>query len=774
MGDAPRARVPLALEATPTGSGMSIEIRRGLIAAGLLVLAGAAGAVEFQRQPTLLAQAPPQGLLDRYGTTVAAEGDTVAIAVGKQPGFLRYLGQVEVWARRDGSWRRQATIEGSGRFGHALVLHGDLLLIGAPGEPGLPGAGQVEIHRRIGERWVLEDRVAAAGRADGDAFGHAVALQDGRVLVGAPGTDGPQGDNQGAMHVFESTGPVWRETARLQDPWAQAGDLLGASVAWSGDLALGGAVGLDVQGRGGQGAVLGFTRGGAGWNPAFTLTADDGETGDTLGIAMAADAQRLVVGAHLDDVDGRGDAGSARVFLREGGRFVPEATLTAADGARALGYSVSLSGEAIALGGSAAAPTLFRRIGDAWQRTDSPEAASDDAALTVSLSGDTLAYGAPHTDVGTGEDRGVAAIAAYAEGWTTQALISSDDTPEFNGTFGWDLAIDDGHALIGAPGLCGGFCPPTVNIGVGHFFERAPNGAMEPAGTVIGRPVRFADGYAHAVSLRGDRAIVARGGGYDWEDQPGVDVFERDVAGVWRRAAQLLDAGGQPFAASDVAIDGDIAAAGNRFDLHLFHRDADGTWRHEANFPAGLRGAYVMSALALDGNTLALGISSWSGEAQYQGIVYLLSRRDGRWQLDGRLLGDSLPHVGFGDQVALHGDHLLVGESGAFESRPPGGVLAYERTAAGWVSRGRLALPSGQRWHAGIAVRGDLAFAYAPGGGEAGAVHAFEFRGGAWRPAGRQPASGPRIAFDGETLLVSKFGLNLNTALEVEVFSIRR
>lgn len=754
---------------------MTSLIHRGVLAAFALCLAGAAGAVEFQRRPSLAAQPTPTGMQDRYGTVVAADGDTVAIAVGKRPGPPIYGGMVEIWVRRDGAWRRQAVLdEGAG----ALALRGDRLLIGMPGNPAFPVPGAARIYRRTGEGWFLEARLSADGDEEGNAFGHAVALQNGRVLIGAPGADGPQGENQGAMYVFEQRGLLWRQTARIEAAASRPGDLLGASVAWSGELALGGAVGADVDGRSGQGAVLAFAPAGDGaWIPAFTLVAADGDAGDTFGIALAADSQRLVVGAHLDDVDGHIDAGSARVFQREGERFVPEATLVDAEAtAGALGYAVSLSGDVVAAGSNAPAPAVFRRGDAGWQRAASPEAASDDAAETVAVAGATLVMGAPRTDVGQGQDRGVAAIAVSENGiWRTQALLTTDDddAPRSPTTFGWMLSIDQGRALIGAPGLCAGFCPPTLNFGAAHFFERAPNGAFDPAGIALGLPSRYGDGYAHAVALRGDRALIAGGGGFDWEDRPSLDVFERDATGAWRRAAQLTDGQGEPFAASQVAIDGDIAVAGNRFDLYLFHRDAGGTWRHEAKFPAGLRGAYAMSALALHGNTVAMGISSWSGDEENQGAVYVLVRRNGRWELDARLLGDSLRHVGFGDQLALHGNHLLVGEDGDHGSRPGGGVIAYERTARGWESRGRLALPTAQRWHAGVAVHGDLAFAFARSGNDA-AVHAFEFRGGTWHGAGRQPAAGPRLAFDGQTLLVSDFGLNLNDAREVEVFSIRR
>ena len=749
-------------------SAMTFRIFLGLVLAGC---AAGSQAVTFEKKPSLFPEDAPSGLGDRYGMAVAIDGDTVAIGVGKRSGPTAYS-EVEVWVRREGAWQRQAVLPNpsvSGRFGQALALEGDLLLVGAPSAGDAQDPGSVVPYRRVDGEWIKQAALRGSDRASGDSFGHAVALEEGRALIGAPGKDGAAGENSGALYVFEASGLQWGEAARLEAPDGHAGDLLGASVAWSGDLALGGAVGADVGSALGQGAVEGFVRDGSGWRHRFTLLAADGAGGDSFGIALAADAQRVVVGAHLDMVEGRADAGSARVFARSGDVFVSEATLVDTDeGAGALGYSVALAGDIIVLGGRATTPRVFRRGAGGWSRSESPHAPSGDAVEAVAIAADTLAMGAPGTDVGASTDRGVAGIAAFDGGiWVEQTLLTSGRYAQGT-TFGYTLDIDEGQALIGGPGLCTGFCPSTFMPGAAYFWRRVAGGALVHERTLTGQPARYGDGFAHAVSIRGARALIASGGGFYWEEQPGVFVYERDAAG-WHRSAELRDAQGAALVATHVAIDGDVAVAGNRFDLHLFHRQADGTWRHEMKFPAGLRGSYGLTALALDGDTVALGIADFPGEEVGQGIVYLLGRRDGRWFLDARLLGDSRPHSGFGAELALDGDRLLVGEQGHREAAVAGGVLAFERGSFDWHLTGRLSLPSVVSYRAGLALRGDVAFAFADE-----AVHAFEQVGGQWLPAGSIAAAGPRLAFDGETLLVSRWDSDLDQTREVEVYAISR
>ena len=100
--------------------------------------------------------------------------------------------------QRTNSWAKHSTLEAntladSARFGASLDLFGDVALVGAPGENGGRGAVYQFEYNPTTNTWsqvARFDASIAGGPADGDAFGHSVALGAGAFLFGAPGDDG--------------------------------------------------------------------------------------------------------------------------------------------------------------------------------------------------------------------------------------------------------------------------------------------------------------------------------------------------------------------------------------------------------------------------------------------------------------------------------------------------------------------------------------------------------------------------------------------------------
>ena len=82
------------------------------------------------------------------------------------------------------------------QFGQAIVLAGDLALVGAPGEAN--GAGMVYAFRRARDgAWSAAGALPAQGLVAGDHFGSAIAIDGDRVVVGAPSRK-----VKGAIYVF--------------------------------------------------------------------------------------------------------------------------------------------------------------------------------------------------------------------------------------------------------------------------------------------------------------------------------------------------------------------------------------------------------------------------------------------------------------------------------------------------------------------------------------------------------------------------------------------
>lgn len=95
---------------------------------------------------------------------------------------------------RGGSWHQEQVLTGSdavpgSRFGAAIALRGDWLLIGASGQIRrrrlVDGPGRVYVFRRGPSGWTEVQKLVAADGEVGDLFGYAIAVQGNVAVVGA-------------------------------------------------------------------------------------------------------------------------------------------------------------------------------------------------------------------------------------------------------------------------------------------------------------------------------------------------------------------------------------------------------------------------------------------------------------------------------------------------------------------------------------------------------------------------------------------------------------
>lgn len=162
-------------------------------------------------------------------------------------------------------------------------------------------------------------KLAAADGDGGDFFGSAVAVSsDGTTaLVGAYGGI-VSNDETGSASVFAAADGSWVQRATLTAGDGQSGDRFGRSVALSGDgaTALVGTPRDDGSTGEGAGSASVFDAGGESWTQRETLTAPDGDGGDSFGqsVGVSDDGATALVGA-LRDADPNGEhVGSAYVF----------------------------------------------------------------------------------------------------------------------------------------------------------------------------------------------------------------------------------------------------------------------------------------------------------------------------------------------------------------------------------------------------------------------------------------------------------------------------
>lgn len=220
---------------------------------------------------------------DRFGEQVAIDGATILVGApgessqpngtGSNPSnnSAASSGAAYVFTRAGGTWTQQAYIKANAgqpndRFGSAVAISDNVAVVGAfnegsnaTGVDGTPtsfsaiAAGAAYIFERAGTSWSQTAYLKASNTNAYDGFGEQVAVDNGRVIVGAPweasnatGFDGRQSNNSavnsGAVYVFVRGAAQWQQLAYVKASNARPDHYFG-SVAISGDSVIVGAPG---------------------------------------------------------------------------------------------------------------------------------------------------------------------------------------------------------------------------------------------------------------------------------------------------------------------------------------------------------------------------------------------------------------------------------------------------------------------------------------------------------------------------------------------------
>ena len=368
-------------------------------------------------------------------------------------------------------------------FGGSISMCGFVAVIGTEGDdaPGMNSTGAAYIYRYdpMTAQWNQEAKLVASDAASWDEFGTAVAVDGDFAVVGANqiGNIGP-----GAAYVFRydpDTGQ-WNEQVKLTASDAESKDEFGHAVAIDGDRIVVGAFRGDDFCPGnpncdsGAAYVFRYDPDTSGWSEEAKLTASDAAFLDAFGNSVSISGDVIIIGAEYAN-----DACPEDLFCNSGAayidRFDPkteqwneQTKLTADDAATKdiFGYVVSINEQGIAVicaaqfnnaGVGKAYVFQSDAKGESWHQqarlTASDALAGDQLGVSVTMAGDVIALGmrSPTLFGGTG----FGATYLYQEplgGWTnsteTAKLTPSD--AQVNDSFGIAVSIDDGIALIGA------------------------------------------------------------------------------------------------------------------------------------------------------------------------------------------------------------------------------------------------------------------------------------------------------------------------------------
>ncbi|MFT5353752.1 MAG: hypothetical protein ACI9KE_000952 [Polyangiales bacterium] len=430
------------------------------------------------------------------------------------------------------------------------------------------------------------------------------------------------------------------------------------------------------------------------------IKASNTDGGDSFGWAIGLDGDTLAVGAWREDSGASGvngdetdntapASGAVYVFRRVAGTWAQEAYLKASNsgGGDAFGWSVSLNGDTLAVGSrledgsttgvggaddnevaDSSAVYVFQRTGTQWAQEAYLKASntgeSDSFGYTVSLSGDTLAVGAPSEDslasgIGGDEDDdsalGSGAVYVFQRTgttWSQQAYLKASNTDAYD-SFGYDVSLSGDTLAVGAQTEDGAATDvdgdqddnTAMDSGAVYVFQRTGTTWSQQAylkasntdsGDIFGVKVSLSGNTLAIAAVHEDSATIGVGGdstNNDAIDSGAVYVFQR-TGTVWNQQAYLKASNAEAgdFLGWDISLNGDtLAVAGGREDststgvngdqtsnsaedsgaIYLFGRSGT-TWRQLAYlkpFSAGA-GDNTGFGLSVSGTTLIAGAPS--------------------------------------------------------------------------------------------------------------------------------------------------------------------
>ncbi len=219
-----------------------------------------------------------------------------------------------------------SNLVGAGRFGFALGLRGNQLVVGSPIDADPNNAtGNAYAFSRTGDGssavWTLNQRFRMTANQGANAallFGLTLSLDSTgtRLAVGAPLAGALVGNSiVGAVFVFERTGNTWTQSARVDSPLSARGSF-GTGVNLQGDLLLGG----DPQGSAtatvGGAAVLFRRQSNGAWAPVESWYRNTGSV-SSYGNSVAIAGAQVLVGDNTADEPGAIDRGLVFVQQRD-------------------------------------------------------------------------------------------------------------------------------------------------------------------------------------------------------------------------------------------------------------------------------------------------------------------------------------------------------------------------------------------------------------------------------------------------------------------------
>ena len=483
---------------------------------------------------------------DNFGYAVDVDGDFAIVASPKNKGggaAYIYSRDGTKWQQKRNRIRiRMIPIDpdGASGFGVSVDISGETAVIGAVG--GVVGEDTVGAAYVFKQNeppfWNQHTKLVAGDRRGGDQLGFAVAISGNEVITGAP-KHSAGGLASGAAYIFEQKEDgAWVETIKLSDGETAAENQFGISVSISGNLAVAGAQ-QDDDIEPNAGAAYIFERSGTLWLQRAKLAADDAKAGDLFGNAAAINGETVLIGAPGVD-DAGPEAGAAYVFIRSDTEWIQQAKLIGTDTSMFdhFGTAVALHEDTAVIGAhgkdevseDVGAAYIFVRNGGSWTQqaklTHQNAVPGDQFGRAVAIYGDSALIGAHRSDA-TGPDSGAAYIFTRTGGTWRQDFQLIPNDSGLGDEFGYAVDLTNGVAIIGAPKED----RREPDMGAAYVFVETRDSWLQQA-KLAATDAEAGDEFGSAVAIHEDAAIVGA-----WKDDHPLGASEDLTAQIDKGSA---------------------------------------------------------------------------------------------------------------------------------------------------------------------------------------------------------------------------------------------
>lgn len=626
-------------------------------------------------------------------SSVALHGDVAVLAAPFEGEEFR--GAAYVFERGDSGWQQQARLAvEDGLVGDSLgsvvaLLGSDMVLVGAglADVDGNEDQGAAYLWERdgTGSAWGLSQRLTAVDGQASDFLGFSAAMfqqdDDAVALVGS--------QTRGVVYAYrrDAASGVWAQEERLTS--STVGDTrFGASIAATSD----GRVAIGAYGTESV-VILERVSESNEWETVVTVVAESEGSPGFTGAAVALGQGRLAAGmpgANALVLASSADPVVARTLTVAPGIFMAEPHSLARFGTTLSAYGdlllVSAPADETDAGIGSAALLRYSAERQTWEH---------EALFKSSVGTQVFNYGAGlaiapdrafvgDPDVAGGGRSNVGRVFVYRHNtesgeWLLESELNPIDADQLT-EFGTTLALDAQQAcvscrlLVGAPGTSGGLKRPAI-----HVFDRLEDGStytltqrIEDAGTDIGTRFARALAFARKTFLVGAwSGNDSKGAAYLYGlvDPQDPAVFERKAVLV-APGGEIADRFGMSVALNEGATTALVGAPGVVRDfgssvgsVYVFTQSAAGNWTffQEIELVTPLTGqSFLGASVWITGDLMGAGASNVGD----RGSLFLLrqSQVTGLWAETVRLVAPEATGSLFGAaSTIVRSSQVIIG-----------------------------------------------------------------------------------------------------------------